>query len=283
MQYLPFEELKFSWSKKHEFTLSTPWIQVTAAINPKDFVKIHRVSQYINNRITPSSPSDIALISWFLSCFKEYPFSYCLPRKKEQLPLNSQVTNKTPGLNSNSSPTDFIKVITQHTTLAETLKLPIKTWQWDAEAVLKASKLDGTGYDPLAVLSVLRRYRLREMSQDKVATNAFDLLSQLQKSDQTTFIKVMSHMIRQNHYVTEKCEESLSPALKLCQKTRDVVQDYIASEQGHDRLLAKTLEGLGIQDPKSLPVLPEIVALMAMLHYGAKNHFFSLFLFHRKL
>jgi hypothetical protein len=81
-------------------------------------------------------------------------------------------------------------------------------------------------------------------------------------------------MLRQNHYVTERCNASLGAALATAGHAKAEVEEFIRAENGHDRILNLALESTAASAP-SVPVTPQAVLLMDLLAYCGKRNFLA--------
>lgn len=118
---------------------------------------------------------------------------------------------------------------------------------------------------------MLRRYHLVHMSEHGKGRFLYKNLARLGHAH-PKFLPFARSILRQNHRVTQLCESALSPALDHAGPARPLLEHFIHSERGHDRLLEKSLRALGAE-PETVPVLPEVEALMSHLKLVAGADF----------
>ena len=116
-----------------------------------------------------------------------------------------------------------------------------------------------------------RRYHLLSfLENDK--TDALFTHARNMKGDEPNFNRVAALMVRQNHYITQRCQDCLLPALENAKAARQKIQDFIQAEYGHDRILAAALSSIPSSDPQ---VVPESRALMDLLKFAAQRNFLA--------
>lgn len=137
--------------------------------------------------------------------------------------------------------------------------------RWDVTQILGISECGPKLTDPLSLLSALRRLHLRDVVELTRDVHTFALLRSIPRRNWKT---ALGHVVRQNHYVTERCQAALTPALGLHQGARPRIEAFLREERGHDRLLASSLDELG-RRPSEWPVLPATVHLMDVFESSA--------------
>jgi hypothetical protein len=79
-------------------------------------------------------------------------------------------------------------------------------------------------------------------------------------------------MVRQNHYITQRCRASLLPAIRTAQSAKPLVEAFIREENGHDRILEIALKSL-VDDPESVPVSSQSKLVMHLLSWAGQRNF----------
>jgi hypothetical protein len=145
-------------------------------------------------------------------------------------------------------------------------------WRWDIDGALQFAKSDG-GIDPQAFFSVARRYHLLSAVEDNQTQQLYNHVRQL-LPDTQAYQDACALMVRQNHYVTARCHDALKPALELAQNARTLVLDFMAAEQGHDRILDIAIKSMGTA-PEAIPVNSHTMILMDLLQFAAQRNFLA--------
>lgn len=247
----PYDEIKCSrGAKGNRFLFSAPWLEISIEIDPAQAVRAGQLLDKLNSG--EIAPSDLADISWLFAVLAKYPMTYYLPRS--EWPRN----------------------LDRHVMRGGALTLPplseffAQERKWDQAVALQFAKTSD-GVDPRAFFSVLRRYHLLDAVESNRTAELYTYVRGL-KAQKDKFAQACAWIVRQNHYVTQRCEGSLRPAVKTAQGASDLVAEFINAEAGHDQILAKALATL---PNDKVEVLPAVVLLMDLLRLAAEKNFLA--------
>ncbi len=243
----PYDELAVSQGRSSsEFLIQTPWLSVTVNPAAEDLARVAAIATKIQTGALGAD--DRFELTWLLKPLTALPLAYFLPRPAEEL--------LGPDHHSVLKP------------VATNLG-PERVWTWDLDATLQFCQTP-QGYDPLSLLSVARRFHLIDLLQGNPLAEAMALIrtfpANSERHRQATAI-----IVRQNHYVTSRCDSSLAPAVAIAQSAASAVSEFINAEKGHDKLLEKALRSL-VADPQTVPVLPATAMLMDLLQLSASRN-----------
>jgi hypothetical protein len=229
----PYEETKVQF---HEgfLHLAAPWLHVKekSALNPGQG---ERVAKLLEDG--PQSGDDLHFMHAFCAPFEIYPLFYLLPR--HGLPADPAMKPVAPG-----SPK-----------------------RWAADDALPFAEVGPGLYDPLSLLSAFRLLHLN----DVIAQTGSDSTAAIIREAPLEKRKAaLAHIVRQNHYVTQRCEGALAPARRLHPAAGEKVTEFMKEEKGHDKLLGFALKSLGFE-AESLAPLPSIVELMDRFQQTAET------------
>jgi hypothetical protein len=114
---------------------------------------------------------------------------------------------------------------------------------------------------------------MRLVAEFKSASNLeiYSELDQLRQEDEAAFFRVCQKALRQTLYITANCVPSLMPATRNPALPTALVTQFIREEKGHDLLVKKTMEALGVEEPESFPVLDETRWSMELLAFAAEH------------
>jgi hypothetical protein len=101
-----------------------------------------------------------------------------------------------------------------------------------------------------------------------------EIFNSIKKRGAKEFHKAVARVLRQNHYVTEQCQQALRPALFIAQQAAPFIDEFMTAERGHDKILTKALLHLGAK-PDDIEVTVQTKALMALLTYMAERNFLA--------
>lgn len=213
-----------------------PWVTITFPnkVDPKAFARFEEVKKN-----GPQSAADIQLVDSLLRPIAKYPLYFCLPNHNKKTDSHLPTEKKTP---------------------------PRNALRWETENILNFSKTPQDRFDAISVLSCCRLSHLKDL-MSYLQTVPKDLkLPQLEdkKLRAATLL-----FLRQNHYVTQRCEGVLSPAQNLHPASSEKIKEFIREEQGHDKLLALSFKELGTT-AETIQVLPSLVKLMDLFEEVAK-------------
>ena len=288
----PYEELGVQFDSDSEsFFLSTPWASVSITADGQNLERLRlalKALQSIRSGKTPEA-ENAALISWMLGLVPQYPFSYILPRAF----VDGVDQHKISGDASvvMTSPLHLIQFMASERALTrsrisdasgplEDMSLHFRKsnaglfsdWSWDVESDLAIARIhsQNDSFDPYSVFTVARRYHVLDICERNKTAELYAHVQGL-KSDPTKFGDAMAFVLRQNHYVTEQCESVLSNALKIAKSAVLEIEDFIASERGHDRLLGGAIEELGVRT-QEVDVLLETKLLMDVFAFAGRRN-----------
>jgi|GEM_PF-3033249 len=262
----PYDEVTFSKdpSSHNRFLLSTPWLKVALDVPPSD---LERAELFLRKLAANAlNGNDLENVNWFFASLAKYPFTYLLPEINPSASDRHEVYSQD--LNQDT-PEKLLGTLTRESadnlsiTNVSAHRLP-KAWSWDLDAALNFSK-HLEGYDPYSLFSVARRFHLlNDLEFNKTA----EMLNHVQslKADQEKFRRASALVIRQNHYITVKCDSVLRGALPIAQNSYDDVLAFIEAEAGHDNILEKAVRSLG-ENPKDVTVVPVAITLMEVFKY----------------
>lgn len=237
-------------------TLKTPWLGLDIEFNPRDSHQIEAALKALQKG--EGHPS----LDWLLSRLCQYPICSILPRRVALLGSLRGILRE-PELMSRES-----------VGLAESLGLrqvlPDRVNPgpaWPVQDLLGFARMPRSlAYDGLSLFSLLR---LRHCaSQAEAGPHVYEDLLQ---ADEEAFLQFARVYVRQNHYVTTRAIASLQAGLGY-EPYRPVLGPFVASEQGHDRLLWQSLQALGVAQPDEVEVFPEVRDLVALLAFCATRY-----------
>lgn len=260
--FWPYDEVQISESAHSLFLLATPWLKFQFQVPEESRDDLLKVIDKLKSQSI--SPQDINLFDRVFASFAEYPVSYLLPR---QQPFGSDKHFIIRGKLNLNSPLDLLnEIIPGSKYINENLPLE---WTWDADVALEFSKTP-EGFDPVSLFSVLRRFHLLNDLENNRTNKLFEYIMSM-PPDSTESKKASALVLRQNHYVTLRCEEVLSSALNLAQGAEENIRAFIQEENGHDKIIGRAISSLGIE-PEQIQVSEVSVYLMDGFKFiGQKN------------
>lgn len=261
-KFWPYDEVTASrdLQSPSKFTLSAPWLTFQFDVNAEDIERADLISKKISSQ--QLSADDLPELNWLFSSMASYPFAYVLPRPEIE---GTDQHNSLPPLPS-QIPSQLISSLNLDYKNANELT---PEWTWDTEAALGFSQTAG-GFDPESLFSIARRFHLLNDFENNKTAELLNYVKSLE-SNKHKFRETTALIMRQNHYITQKCEPVLSAALPLAQNSREEVLHFIRAEAGHDKILAKALKALGAE-PEQVPVLNSVSVLMDLfLLVGQRN------------
>lgn len=236
--YWPYEETTVVAESAASFLVKTPWSEAAVAFDePLEGGQAERIAAFRERQLHPADA--VALSEVLGSCFR-LRNSYVVPRQGLQLQAYG------PGLPANK--------ILEH------------GGAWDLPAIVAMSASPkGEGHDPVTILTIVRRLHL--LGSRKQGDREAQRIAGSDKARAAL-------LLRQNHFVTERCEACLRPALAIAGSSAPRLEAYIRSERGHDKLFERGFQAMGI-DPKSLPVCPSMTKLMELFEGAASRNFLA--------
>lgn len=264
--YWPYDEVTLN--KNHEantISIQTPWLQATTSASLIADDNFSDLQNKLNQQLLTAA--DLHLVNNFFSHFDDYPFSYILPAPKSERALDKHGLIDENLLEQNLD--DILSSLFSHLNTRKLAALLSRcSWEWDAQAAILFASINGKVH-PESLFSVARRYHLLELlSNDK----GKEFFAQTVMAEKETYLRTAIHIVRQNHYVTEKCQQALAPALQIAGQARELVSSFMKEEKGHDRILKKSLQHLGVEPENVAPSL-QVQALMHLLEYIAGKNF----------
>jgi hypothetical protein len=258
--YLPYDEVTLSpGDASDRVVLTTPWVQFEFTAEFTSPGAREALIEDVNTRHIHEG--NYFALNSILTDLSQFPIAYLLPRADLAGKPIQRRSSAAP-----QSPSALVKAAT-----GREPKSPFE-WQWNLDWAEKFCAVPGdVTFDPVSVFSVLRRFHLLHMSNFGKGRYLYKNLSRLGSGD-PKFLPFARSILRQNHRVTELCESSLSPALDHAGESRPMLEKFIHSERGHDRLLEKSIRALG-EEPAKIEVLPEVEGLMAYLKHVASTDY----------
>lgn len=273
--YWPYDEVTLkAGANPAEFLVEAPWLGTSAVLASEELDRAGRLAGKFAKR--EIGAQDIAELNWFFGPLAKYPFCYTLPRTVWEQHLDRHTITDDSLLSA--SPREFLLAVITDARHAIDARRVAKAslyqgpWKWDAEGALQFS-YSTEGIDPVALFSVARRFHLLS-SVESNSTARLYAKTKSWKGDPEKFARASRLMVRQNHYVTERCETALAPALELAKSAKIKVQHFMQEEYGHDRLLKAALLTL-TNDPESIPVTSYSKILMDLLQFSARRNFLA--------
>ena len=271
--YWPYDEVSLDVKIPGELTVKTPWMEATtstAAFNP---LHIARLKAKLNDQSL--SANDMVLVNDFFRHFHQYPLAYILPTAKNGATLDNHSLIDASNLSDDFTEI-ILRVVKTYANVeekdAETLLscLSRRSFAWDQEAALNFASVDDHVH-PESIFSIARRYHLLELLAND---DGKEIFNDVKKRGTKEFRLAVARVVRQNHYVTEQCQNALKPALFIAQQAAPMIEEFIDAERGHDKILGKALKHLQA-NPKEVAVSLQTKALMALLTYVAERNFLA--------
>ncbi|MES3039081.1 MAG: hypothetical protein V4736_14330 [Bdellovibrionota bacterium] len=270
-RFWPYDEVTISRDADlpARFHVTSPWLKFHIDVEKSHADRAHQISQKLSDgNVTADDLDDI---NWLMSSLSDFPLAYILPRPfgfgtDEHSVLESNLNLNTPrdlllDVTKDSQDINQIKKFA-----ADSVNTP---WTWDTEAALEFSK-SPNGFDAESIFSVARRFHLLNDLEANKTLDLNEYVSSL-KNDPVKFREASALVVRQNHYVTEKCDVTLKAALPLAQNAHHEVLEFIQAESGHDKILAKALRSLGAE-PNDVPAIDCAVTLMEVFKSAAQKN-----------
>ena len=274
--YWPYDEVTIEVGTKSDNVLiKSPWVEAKMPVTETNKNTLENLIPKFKN--TSLNGEDLPYLNQIFSKLSDFPFCYILPTKKENKILNNHsIINSG---EEKSSMAELLGLISQRLDPKKEdisafsdleTKLPRKEWLWDADAALSFAKFADKVH-PESLFSVTRRYHFLELLESDTGIEGFNFIESLQDEE---YAKGASLLVRQNHYVTQKCQKSLLPAVSVAQDAKGLVEEFIAEEKGHDRILNIALKDLS-ENPESIPASSHTIVLMYLLEYSAQTNFLA--------
>ncbi|SMF79922.1 hypothetical protein [Pseudobacteriovorax antillogorgiicola] len=262
--YWPYDELSFSINK-NSFTAKTPWLSLDLPIDPSNQAYFESLAE----KSGQFNQDDLGLLNQFLQLTHQYPIAYTLPSIKHEAQTDIHEVQK-PNIHSLALPKLLEEIVGSgdQDLFDQVMKVIDRNeWEWDTSNALGFAAIDN-GIDPESLHSVARRFHLLEVLEQDRGNEVFAHINKLEGSE---FHQAASVIVRQNHFVTQKCQQALKPALDIAQSAKATVNEFIQEENGHDRILGVALKSI-VDEPENVPVTPSTQALMMCLEYAASRN-----------
>jgi hypothetical protein len=271
--YWPYDEVSLDAKVPGQLTVKTPWIKATTSSAPFNPVQLARLKTKLEDKTLGAD--DIVLVSDFFRHFHQYPLAYILPRlKMGELLDRHEIKDHHHVIASFGENLRTILIEHGGFTSGEIDQvlslLPRMAFEWDTDAALDFATIDNRIH-PESLFSIARRYHILELLTNDRGQEIF---SDIKRQSGSEFVASVAHLVRQNHYVTEQCQASLEPAISLAGQASPLIEEFMAAERGHDKILKKALMHLGMKT-EDIAVSVQTRALMAMLQYLAQRNFLS--------
>ena len=254
-----------------QFILTTPWLTFKFEVAEDDITRADQIAKKISDKNL--SADDVLELNWFFASLAGYPFAYILPRSEIELQDQHKIKESL----SSETPTvllrNLAKGLTPENCLAHVAATSLSAeWTWDSQAALEFSQMQ-SGYDPESLFSISRRFHLLNDIENNKTAELLQFIKTLE-SNKEKFRETSALIMRQNHYITEKCEPVLSASLELAKTAKDEVKSFIRAESGHDKILEKALRALGAE-PQQVYVLECVTVLMDLFKYIGQRNFLA--------
>jgi hypothetical protein len=270
-KFWPYDEvtLERDLASADRVHVKAPWLQFSVRISPEHLTQTQEIVDRLKSGDV--TPQDIPKMSWFFSSLSKYPLAYILPRQGTF--GTDEFSSVAPELPT-ESPKNLMQKIASQSEHSATLdafagRVLKSDWTWDQDAALEFSNT-GAGYDPESLYSIARRFHLLNDLENNVTGPLIDYVRSL-KNQTEKFRKASAVIVRQNHYITEKCDVTLRAALPSAQGAEEEILEFIQAEAGHDKILLKALKSLGTT-PESVPTLDATISIMDVFRYVGKRN-----------
>ncbi len=264
----PYDEVTAEVGGETQTTvvIKAPWLTATVGVPAESASNVRELASKM--QANQLAPADLGLINWFFGNLKDYPFCYTLPTKKTGDTLDVHKSTAS-GLVSNSTVEALIASALGSAESGKVIarKLGRSKFEWDWESA-SAFAQTADGIHPESLFSVARRFNLLDVLAVNRGNEIFEKIKSLPP---TEFSKAAGLMVRQNHYVTQKCREALLPATKIAGQARPLVEKFLREENGHDRILEIAMRSFA-PSADDVPVTEQTLVLMFLLQYAATHN-----------
>jgi len=266
--YWPYDEVTLkAGSGPTEFLVQAPWLGTAATLREDQVPRaLALVGKFENHTV---EPRDLPELNWFFSGLSKFPLCYSLPRAAWSYTDTFQAQDRSLLA---ATPREFLALVADDSENVARGPLFDGDWKWDAEGALRFAT-SAQGIDPQSLFTVARRFHLLSAMESNTTADLYSRV-RAEKENLASFNWACALMVRQNHYVTERCNASLAPALDTAQSARPKVEAFMAEEYGHDRILKAALLTI-VKDPASVPVTQQSRVLMDLLAFSARRNFLS--------
>jgi len=246
--YWPYDEVSMAFdSSKTHILVNTPWMNLQIELKPDALKMAEHIIQ--NQKSQSVDATDVKIMSAFIEKLKNFPLYYILAQPK----LDA---------------TDIHQV--KENSFSSSLELSQLKSTWDVDAAIQFSKINQQQH-PECLLTIARRYHLLDMMESDKGRSVFAKIESLDKKE---FAIEVSKLVKQNLYVTEKCQQALTPALQTAQSAKPILEAFIRDERGHDKLLLSAMTSIH-EDYATIQVSQETIELMNLLKSAAESNFLA--------
>lgn len=237
--YWPYEEveIKTNNSKLH---ITCPWLKVSLGFEASES-EVQSVLDILEEG--PSSLEDIQKVNALLDLFTNLPIFYVVPRP---LPADKELGGY-----------QLDDEIDSH---------------WNIQEIVDEVKTPEGLVDPIALFSHLRKLQILDVMQMGDSGSLTKAMKEVSKDKE---MELLAYALRQNHYVTQRCQEVISPAEDLHSGCAPLIREFLEDEKDHDLLLQRSFEHLGI-NYADVPVGENLVKLMDHFKFLAENNIVAL-------
>ncbi len=270
--YWPYDEVRVEESRSG-IRVRAPWIEVQLDRTQENSEELTSLVRTLGSE--SFSLEGAQLVSEYFQPLDEHSLCYTLPT-----PLSSGLDthHAQPSFQDLSFSELLERAVASSEALTPEARLTLLAevpaidyrWRWDVDAALGFANL-GTEIHPLSLFSVGRRYHLLSLIENDSGAEVFSKLSQLPDD---RFLPAAQTLLRQNHYVTWRCQGALQPAVAIAGRAREKVESFMREERGHDRILERALQSTGVA-PAEVAVHPVTQSLMCFLEFAARYNFLA--------
>lgn len=200
----------------NDIKIHTPWIDIYAEIDPN--FNEHTI----------------------LKNTAHFPICYIYPN-------NTQLFKGSYLISEKPSPYDLTKqLFKKNLSLNQIKNLKGIKWDINLKKTLKQCRCHPhrTMFSSLHVYSIIRHW-VKTYTLKKNNFNYLKKFKHLKDNNENAYLSLAKKFLRLNHYITVRCYEALNPALKRNFSTKELIQNYIHSENGHDKILLMALNSIG--------------------------------------
>ncbi len=263
----PYDEVKFTMSGDgSKFIVEAPWLKAGFSFSSEQQPMLEELIR--KQQTGTLGGPDLPVLNQVLEPLHTYPFSYTLPMAKPDVSFEPKLDDS---LLVGLTLQELLKATYSSLSFEENgecenlmASLGRSEFEWDECAAMGFAAL-GDKVHPESLFSVARRYHLLDVMEMDDGTNIF---AEIMKLEPDEFRQAAAVLIRQNHYVTQKCQESLAPALNIAGPARSKVEEFMSEENGHDQILGVAMKAL-VAEPAIVPVTTMTKTLMHLLKFAA--------------
>ncbi|APJ04668.1 hypothetical protein [Silvanigrella aquatica] len=244
---------------ENEISITSPWVSLKLESTNENPDMPKEIMNLIKKNSWNSS-----IIQETLKLIKGESLSFSAPRKSLQIEYEMDI--KIP-----SNPLDMIKFCCDIDDISYFEKILPEKFSWNEKIIKDEAKISSNCYDPITILELVRTFQLDHQCNSIANENFINKLKLLQGEDENKLAICIFLTISQTLYVTRNCEKSLTPAL-IHKKIKNIVEDFISSERGHDALIQASITSLKKEFELPCPdnvIFPETKVAMELLKLSA--------------